>query len=142
MQPSAQQQARSNAPPLSDRKRELLAKVKVLREAQRAGPQISGDPTMQYCWVNTNQARQVAFQAMGWEVAKSDKLVTAWKQLDGTHQRADTILYQMPLDLYEAIQADKDLRSIEALEGAELGLTFQETAAKDHVPVFKPSVKG
>lgn len=126
-----------------EKKARLLAKVKVYRESLilDRGAIKQRDPNKQYCWVNQREERRMFFEGMGWEQCTeltAPKVITQYKRPDGTHQRADLVLYQIDLDLYEAICADRELRSIEAIEGASM--SFQTTAERLGAPTFKPRV--
>lgn len=119
-----------------ERKRFLLSKVRVRRENLLAGSRVEGRADKEYCWVNQREERQLFFQAMGWELVKDKEVKSSYMRPDGTHVRADLILYQIDKDMYEAIQADRELRSIEALEGVEEG--FQTSANRQGAPTFRP----
>lgn len=127
----------------SERKAQLLSKVRVYRETQmlsrgRIGGQ---NPAMVYCWVNQREERRMFFEAMGWELVTNDtdpKVTSQYKKPDGTHIRADLILYHIPNDDYEVIIAERELRSIEAIEGVEV--EFYRTAERLGAPVYKPRV--
>lgn len=139
---SASQPPKAAAPPLvespEERKRKLLAKVRIRREAMQTSGKVEGDPNKVYCWVNIRDERQTFFQAMGWTLVKDPNVRTNWRQADGTHKRADLILYEIPREEYEAISAERELRSIEALEGAEK--SFETSAAHNGAPTFRPRV--
>lgn len=122
----------------TEKKRRLLAKVRMLRDAQLTAGAVNGKPHKVYCWVNIREERQLFFQSLGWELCKDPEVKTSWRQPDGTHKRADVILYHIDRDLYEAFEADKELRGMEALEGAEK--SFETNAARNGAPTFRPRV--
>lgn len=127
--------------PKESRKVRLLSKIKILHDNVNTGTAVEGEPDKQYCWVNTREERQTFFQAMGWTLVKDptgEKVKTRYRQPDGTHRRADLILYEMDKEMYEAHDAYKQLKRIEALEGVEL--SFQTSAARNGAPTFKPRV--
>lgn len=61
-----------------DRKREMLAKVKIRREniMGNRGAVKDGDPSKHYCWVNRNEARQNWFLADGYTLCHTKTLST------------------------------------------------------------------
>lgn len=124
-----------------ERKRALLAKVRGLREGAlfNKGAVLQGDPSKEYCWVNCKDDRRVSYEAMEWKVCKDPNVRTRWRQEDGTHRRADLILYEIDKELYEAYMAYNALRGIEAVEGSET--MFVTALERDKVPVYKPQVK-
>jgi hypothetical protein len=124
-----------------DRKKALLAKVKTLRESAlfQKGALLEGNPSKEYCWVNSKDDRRVTYEAMGWAVCKDPLVKTRWKQEDGTHRRADLILYEIDRELAEAIQAYNQLKGMEAVEGAEE--MFIASLANNNVPLYKPPIK-
>lgn len=121
-----------------DRKRALLARVKVLRESAifNRGAILKGNPAKEYCWVNVKDDRRIYFEGLGWNLCKDPDVVTNWKQEDGTHKRADLILYEIDKELHEAMEAYNVLRGLEATEGAEEA--FLTTLQRDRVPMYKP----
>lgn len=124
-----------------DRKRALLQKVKSLRQGtlMQMGALQQGNSNKEYCWVNVRDDRRVSFEATGWNLCKDPAVVTRWKQEDGTHRRADLILYEIDRDLYEATMAYNQLRGIESVEGSEE--MFIASLDRDRVPVYKPQVR-
>lgn len=124
-----------------ERKMALLQKVKTLREGMlfNKGAVHEGDPQKEYCWVNIKDDRRVSYEAMGWVVCKDPKVRTNWRQDDGTHKRADLILYEIDKELFEAMQAYNNLRGIEAVEGSEEA--FVATLDRNRVPVYKPQIR-
>jgi len=124
-----------------DRKLALLAKVKSVREGmlQNKGAILEGNPQKEYCWVNIREDRRVSYEAMGWQLCIDPAVKTRWKQPDGTHKRADLILYDIDKELFEAIQAYNMLRGIESVEGSEE--MFISALDRDKVPVYKPGSK-
>jgi hypothetical protein len=124
-----------------DRKKALLAKVKVLREGAmfNKGAVLEGNPAKQYCWVNCKDDRRVTYEAMGWEVVKDPAVKTRWRQEDGTHRRADLILYSIDKEMFEAMMAYNSLRGIEAVEGSEE--MFLAALDRDKVPAYKPQIR-
>lgn len=126
--PSAQPPQNSLAPsatPVVDQakvsmehKKALLQKVRLLRANNMSKGEITDkDPSKEYIWVNIKEERQHFFQAWGYQVCTGASPNSPFKQADGRHLRADVILYQIDKDLYEAIQADNQLRGIEGIEG-------------------------
>lgn len=101
------------------RKKELLAKVRVLREkmASRAADFTGQNPAKTYIWVNIKEDRQTYFQAWGYILCTDPKVSSPYKQPDGSHKRADLVLYEMDREMYEAIQADNQIRGLEGIEG-------------------------
>jgi len=124
-----------------ERKLALLQKVKSLREGMlfNKGAVREGDPAKEYCWVNVRDDRRVSYEAMGWVLCKDPKVKTQWRQDDGTHKRADLILYEIDKELFEAMQAYNNLRGIEAVEGSEE--MFVAALDRDRVPVYRPQAK-
>ena len=125
-----------------DRKRVLLQKVRALREGNlfNKGAILEGDPQKEYCWVNTKDDRRVSFEAMGWTLVCGDpKVKTRWLQGDGTHKRADLILYCIDKEMFEAMMAYNSLRGIEAVEGSED--MFLSALDRDKVPAYKPQIR-
>jgi len=122
------------------RKKALLEKVRTLREGALFNKgAVEGDPNKQYCWVNTKEDRRVSYEAAGWVITKDPNVKTRWRQEDGTHKRADLILYEMDKELYEATVAYNSLRGIEAVEGSED--MFLAALDRDKVPVYRPHQK-
>ena len=120
-----------------DRKRALLSKVKAIRENRKnKGAVLAGDPAKEYCWVNTKDDRRISYEAEGWVVVKDPAVRTNWKQEDGTHKRADLILYEIDKELYEAMVAYNQLRGIEAVEQNDD--TFLAFLERNNVPGYKP----
>ena len=127
-----------------ERKKALLKKVKTLRESAviNRGGLIVSDPTKQYCWVNIRDDRRVVYESMEWTPCnslKGSKVQTRWQQPDGTHKRADLVLYEIDIELYEAQSMYNQLRGIEGIEGSEK--MFMAAMDRENVPVFKPGVK-
>ena len=124
-----------------ERKLDLLKKVRMLREGGlfNKGAIHAGDPSKEYCWVNIKDDRRVSYEAVGWVLCKDPNVKTNWRQEDGTHKRADLILYEIDKELFEAIQAYNNLRGIEAVEGSEE--MFIAALDRDKVPAYKPQVR-
>lgn len=124
--PSAPQPLQSKPGPPVDQarlamehKKGLLEKVKLLRERNmnRGADLTNCNPAKVYMWVNIKEDRQHFFQAWGYTLVRGDTPTSPYKQPDGTHKRADVILYEIDREMYEAIQADNQLRGIEGIEG-------------------------
>lgn len=124
-----------------DRKRALLARVRSTRQnaALNRGAVIERNPTKEYCWVNVKDDRRVSFEAQEWVVCKDPLVKTRWKQDDGTHRRADLILYEIDKELFEVMMAENSLRGIEAVEGSED--MFLAALDRDKVPAYKPPIR-
>lgn len=123
-----------------DRKKALLARVRLLRESaifQRGSLQ-SRNPLKEYCWVNIRPDRRVTFEGLGWQLCKDPLVTTSWRQDDNTHVRGDLILYDIDKDLYEAMEAYNVLRGLEASEGVEH--SFLSALQREHVPAYKPKL--
>ncbi len=119
------------------RKKELLQKVRTLREGARAQlGAVQGNPNKVYCWVNTRDDRRVSYEALEWVVCKDPAVKTRWQQDDGTHKRADLILYEIDKELFDAYMAENQLRGIEAVEGSED--MFLAALDRDKVPAYRP----
>jgi hypothetical protein len=126
-----------------DRKKRLLEKVKALREGAmfQKGAILPnsdgtiGNPLKEYCWVNSKDDRRVTYEAMGWQVCKDPKVKTRWQKEDGTHVRADLVLYEIDKELFEAMMAYNQLRGIEAVEGNPEA--FMAALDRDKVPAYK-----
>lgn len=128
-----------------DRKRALLAKVRTIREFSLGNRSavLEGDPSKAYCWVNTREERQVFYKGMGWELVTADtgpNVKTHYRQPDGTHRRADVVLYHIDKELYEAICTEAELRGLEAIEGAKQTFAV-EAERQTGAPVFQPRVR-
>jgi hypothetical protein len=122
------------------RRLRLLSKVQQLRDNQMRAGEVIGDPNKVYRWVNHRDERQLFFQVLGYELCKDTKLKCPVKQqADGTWHRGDLILYQIDKELQEELDAVRELKSIEALEGSEM--SFQQAAARENVPTFRPKLK-
>ena len=123
------------------KKNELLSRAKVVFEAMATRhSSLEGlKPSKQYCWVNLKEDRQIFYQGMGWERCIDPDIKSPFKKPDGTFQRADTILYEIDRDFYDALCAYNVIRGIEGIESAETG--FIDAMAKDKIPTFKPNVK-
>lgn len=122
---------------MEDHKRELLAKVRVLRErAGRAGELAHKDPSKTYMWVNIKEDRQTFFQAWGWIKVTDPKILSPFKQSDNSHRRADVVLYEIDRELYEAIESDKQLRGLEGIEGHKQSAiaSFHRNGVKEYIP--------
>lgn len=120
---------------LLERKKALLAKVKVARERLLfAGEVNNPNPNKVYIWVNTSSDRQVTFQGMGYTICKDPNITTRWRQEDGTHRRGDLILYEIDRDLDEAIKLDGEMRAVENQDAEQLFLDF---ARQNRVPAQK-----
>ncbi len=119
----------------------LLAKAKVVRErmATRHSDITGLKPSKQYCWVNLKEDRQVYYQGLGWTLCNDLDLKSPFKQPDGTIRRADTILYEIDMDFYEALCMHNILKGIEGIESAETG--FVDTLGQQKIPTFKPAVQ-
>lgn len=143
MQPSVQQPKVETPPHILEQQRRqaLLAKAKVVREkmASRHSAIEGLKPSKQYCWVNLKEDRQVYYQGLGWVVCNDPDLTSPFKQTDGTIRRADTILYEIDMDFYEALCIHNVLKGIEGIESAESA--FIDTMGKDRIPTFKPKVQ-
>lgn len=115
----------------SKRKRDLLAKVRMLREGNvmSKGKVIGGKPNMTYVWLNRNETYRIGFEGLGYVLCRDPEVRTSWRREDGTHQRGDLILYEVEKDLYEAIHTEAELRSHEMIaSGHELFLSAAERA--------------
>lgn len=120
-------------------KKAMLAKVKHLRAHALFGRGAvkKGNPAMHYIWVNINENRQVDFKSMGYDLCKDPTVETAWKRPDGTHQRGDLILYEIPKDLHEAIKADEILRAYEAVDAPKQAL--HTTVVRSGAAIYEPT---
>ncbi len=121
---------------MNERKRFLLSKVRLLRDGEkaRASMVVQGNPDYKYFWV-FNHPQEVS-NFLGREaqvVEEGDEVQTDYKGKDGRHYRGDTVLMRMHKDLVEAWDADRDLRAVEASEGAKTN--FDEWAQGNGVPV-------
>lgn len=126
------------------RKKALLAKVRINRErAVLNRGEVHGRPDKVYVWVNIDPHRQALYISMGYEKVvddpKNPRVKTMWgPRQDGTHQRADVILYQIDKELHEVINLDNQIQAIEALEGSRS--TFKDFAEGRGIPVNDVSV--
>ena len=121
-----------------ERKRELLAKVRLIREGQvaRAGRVTGGKPDYVYFWVYNHPQEIDRFLGMMAEIVDADDPVTtSFRREDGRHVRGDTILLRMHKDLSEAYGADRDLRATESIEGHKED--FLDWAAREAVPAMR-----
>lgn len=119
-----------------ERKRQLLAKVRMLRDGEkaRASMTLKGDPEFSYIWVFNHPDEISKFLGRQAQVVEAtDPVETDFKQKDGRHYRGDTILMRMHRDLVEAWNADRDLRAVEASEGAKAA--FDDWGASNGIPV-------
>lgn len=104
------------------RKRELLRKVQVLRSGlTNQGEVRNQNPAYTYCWVFND--RQVIDQYAGYTyevvtLANDPDVDTAFKKEDGRHVRGDSILMRVDKDMAEALNADRDLRALDRIDGA------------------------
>lgn len=123
------------------KKTALLAKARVVREkmASRHSDITGLKPSKQYCWVNLKEDRQVYYQGLGWTLCVDPDLKSPFKQPDNTIRRADTILYEIDMDFYEALCINNVLMGIEGIESAESG--FRDELRRDKIPTFKPQVQ-
>lgn len=119
---------------------DLLRKARVVRDRlANRGSELSGqNPASAYIWVNVREDRQTYFQALGWEICRDPKVSSPFKQADGSHRRADVILYQMSRDFYEALEADSALRGIEGIEGQQSA--FISSINQSGVKEYRPQV--
>lgn len=124
----------------AERAKDLLAKVRTYREniVANRGAVVEGSPDKIYCWVNQREERQLFFQSMGWGLVNDPNVKTAHRQADNTHKRADLLLYEIDRDLYDVMEADKQLRAIEAIDGAESA--FDSFVERNGAPKYKPRV--
>lgn len=121
-----------------ERKAELLAKVRVLREKmQHRGGELTGlSPDKAYRWVNIKEGRQAWFQGWGYSKVTDPKVESPYKKPDGTHINVDRILYEIPKEMQEAIDADNVLRGLEGIEehrNAAIN-TFHRYGVKEWTP--------
>lgn len=103
-----------------DKKRQLLSKVRVVRQSMldRAADLRGTNPAKHYVWVNVREERQSYYQAWGYTIVKDPAVLSPFKQEDGTHKRADVILYEIDKDFAEAVAADNQIRGLEAVGAA------------------------
>lgn len=124
------------------RKRELMGKIQqtFIANLTQGGRIIKGDPNKRYCWVKNNNERQLAFKLLGWVRCLSptpeDLPHTDHRQDDGLHVRGDTVLYEMPTDYHEALEAWKELRRLNTVVDAEN--SWKDTAARHGVKTYTP----
>lgn len=129
-----------------ERKKTLLAKVKTLRDNATfmQGAIIEGNPGKEYCWVNTREDRRVSYEAMGWVLCKDPLVKTRWQQADGTHKRADLILYEIDKEMAEAIQAYNTIKGMNPVEDSEnlfeAALDQVSNTTGYRAPVYKPKI--
>lgn len=132
----------ASAPPAGETKEQrlkrLISKARTYRDSSlRNRGAVDGRPDKVYCWVNKREERQLFYESMGWELVKNDPLVKSQhKKEDGTHQRADLILYQIDRDLFEGMEADRQLAAIESMQSAET--SFESAAERAGAPTYKP----
>jgi hypothetical protein len=121
-----------------ERKKALLARVKTLRESnfRQKGAILEGNPSKEYMWVNTKEDRRVSFEAEGWVLCKDPAVKTRWLQADGTHKRADLILYEIDKELFEGLMAYNQIKGIERVEGVDE--MFLDAVGPLGVPTYKP----
>lgn len=107
-----------------ERKLALIRRVRLTRErGLLARGEVKGDPSKSYVWVNEDPHQQSTYQALGYKKVvddpKAPKVKSMWgPRSDGTHKRADVILYEIDKELHEAINMESQLQAIEALEGS------------------------
>lgn len=122
------------------KKRELLARVRSTRDTLARQGNITGqNPSKVYIWVNVKEDRQTFFQAWGYMLCADVNVKSPFKQADNSHRRADVVLYEIDRDLYEAIQADNQIRGLEGIEGHKHAAI--EAMHRQGVREFIPGVK-
>lgn len=121
-------------------KEDLLRKARVVRDklANRGSELTGQNPAKAYRWVNVREDRQTYFQALGWEVCRDPEVKSPFLQADGSHRRADVILYEMSKDFADALDADSALRGIEGIEGHQGA--FINTLHAEGVKEYRPAV--
>lgn len=130
-----------------ERKKALLAKVKHLRDSATfmQGALIESNPSKEYCWVNAREDRRISYEAMGWVVCVDPLVKTRWKQTDGTHKRADLILYEIDKEMAEAIQAYNVTKGMNPIEDSEslfeAALDQVANSTGYRAPVYRPNIK-
>jgi hypothetical protein len=122
-----------------ERKRALLAKVRVTREHALANRgTVQGLPDhLSAVWVNMNEHRQIEFQSQGYILCTLPEVKSAWKKQDGSHQRGDLILYIIEKDLREALKVDEELRALEAIAAPKHAL--QTAAGRLGGVIYEPT---
>ncbi len=121
------------------RKRDLLARVRVLREGNLNVSNLlrNQSPDFNYVWVFNHPDRVAHFEGMAAELVKNqDPVESRFKKDDGTHVRGDTILMRMHKDLADAYNAEREIRADEAISGHKQNMT--DWAEMNGVPVMKP----
>ncbi len=124
------------------RKRELLAKIKVIRERiNNNRGMVTGDPAKTYIWVNRDEHRRNYFEGLGYVMCREKDITkpvvkSAWMREDGTHVRGDLILYEIDKDVAEALHMEEAMRALEAIEGPPV--EFANFAERHGVPVYEP----
>jgi hypothetical protein len=117
---------------------DLLSKVRILREKiSTRGADITGqNPNKSYMWVNVKEDRQVFFQAWGWVLTTDEAVKSPYKKEDGSHRRADVVLYEIDREIAEAIQADNQLRGLEGIEGHRNAAiaAFHRQGVREYIP--------
>lgn len=125
--------------PTEAHKRKLLEKIRLIRDGQRAqnvGQFKDGLPEYKYIWVYNHQQEIDRFRGMHYEVIPvDDPVTTGFKGEDGHHYRGDTIGMRGHMDWVEAWNADRDLKSIEAVEGQKQEML--EWGQGNKVPIWK-----
>jgi len=128
-----------------EKKRQLLAKVKTLREnwVLNLG-RIDGDPKKAYVWVNQHESRVIWYEGLQFAISRSvvevkdgrpqvvSGVKTNYVREDGTHRRGDLILMECDREFKEALDAEGELRAVEQLEGAKQ--SFEAFADRERVP--------
>lgn len=124
-----------------ERKKELLAKVKAVRDAIliNRGEVLKGNQSREYCWVNRREDRQMFFQALGWTLCRDPEVQTRVpRQEDGTFVRGDLILYDIDKEYYQALCAYSELKGLEATQGYQDA--FSSFSEQQGSRTFKPRI--
>jgi len=101
------------------------------------------NPDKQYCWVNAKEERRVAYEAMDWMVCRDPNVGSNyWKEEEKLHRCADLILYEIPRETYELIQADNLVRGLDSTDSRAAESTFAAAIRQMgvEVPIFQPKV--
>lgn len=123
----------------------MRRRVKVYREGSLFKRRSLASPQKdkEYLWINMKEERRIFFEGMGWQVCQNPNVGSNyWKQDKQAHICADLILYEMPKELHQMIEADNIVRGLDLTDPKAAASAFADAMRQQgvRVPVFEPKV--
>lgn len=120
-----------------ERRKELLRRVSVIRSGAVNTGAVSGKSSQHdYAWVCNDRQMIDLYKGYGYEEVNNTTdpdVETAFKKESGAHMRGDAILMRCHKEITEALNADRELRALERVDGARE--EFESWGADRGVPV-------